>query len=164
MRSKIIFLIFIFFLLLFPVHSLAGGPVHGAKASAMGTAFVAVADDPSAIMYNPAGLTQLKGTNIYGGTTFIIPSTTYENLSGQTEDTDFQAFLAPNLYVSSDLGMKDMRFGIGFYSPFGIGGRKWDENGLTRYSSVESMIATLSINPTIAYRLSPSLSIGAGID
>ena len=33
--------------LLFPGVSLAGGPIWGAKAAAMGTAFLAVADDPS---------------------------------------------------------------------------------------------------------------------
>ena len=163
MRTKSIFLFLTIFLLLFPVLSFAGGPVQGAKASSMGTAFVAIADDPSAIAHNPAGLTQLTGTNIYGGNTFVIPSTTYKNLSGRSEDTDFQIFFPPHLYVVSDLGMKDMRFGIGIYSPFGIGGRKWDENGLTRYSSVENTIATLSINPTFAYQVLPTLSVGGGV-
>src|SRR4030042_336956 len=163
MRTKSIFLFLTFFLFLFPVLSFAGGPVQGAKASSMGTAFVAIADDPSAIAHNPAGLTQLTGTNIYGGNTFVIPSTTYKNLSGRSEDTDFQIFFPPHLYVVSDLGMKDMRFGIGIYSPFGIGGRKWDENGLTRYSSVENTFATLSINPTFAYQVLPALSVGGGV-
>jgi len=163
LAHSILFTVLLLFLVL-PAVSFAGGPVHGAKASAMGTAFVAIADDPSAITHNPAGLTQLTGTNIYGGVTYVIPSTTYISPSGQSEDTDFQIFFPPHLYVSSDLGTKDFRFGIGILSPFGIGGRKWDEKGLTRYSSVESMIATLSINPTIAYQLLPSLSIGAGLD
>jgi len=150
--------------LLLPDISFAGGPVHGAKASAMGTAFVGIADDPSAIAYNPAGLTQLTGTNIYGGPTFVIPSTTYISPSGQSESTDFQIFFPPQLYVCSDLNTKDLRVGIGIYSPFGIGGRKWSNEGLTRYSSTESMIATLSINPTIVYQVLPSLSIGLGLD
>lgn len=34
---------------------------QGAKASGMGSAFVAVADDPSAIFWNPAGLAKLSG-------------------------------------------------------------------------------------------------------
>jgi len=151
-------------LIFFPTSSFAGGPVHGAKATAMGTAFVAVADDPSAIVHNPAGLTQLTGTNVYGGPTFVIPSTTYISPSGQSENTDFQIFFPPQLFVTSDLGTKDMRLGIGIYSPFGIGGRKWKENGLTRFSSVESMIATFSINPAVAYQILPTLSIGAGVD
>jgi len=159
-----LFISMLLYIFLCPAISIAGGPVQGSKASAMGTAFVAVADDPSAIAHNPAGLTQLTGTTIYGGNTFVIQSTTYENPSGQSEDTDFQVFFPPHLYVVSDFGKRDMRFGIGIYSPFGIGGRKWDENGLTRYSSVKNMIATISINPAIAYRILPSLSIGAGID
>lgn len=167
-KSKLICCISFISLMLFPLFtptvSFAGAPVHGAKATAMGTAFVAVADDPSAIIHNPAGLTQLTGTNIYGGPTFVIPSTTYTSPSGQSEDTDFQIFFPPLLLAVSDLGTKDMRFGIGIFSPFGIGGRKWDENGLTRYSSVENLIATMTINPTVAYHLLPSLSVGAGID
>jgi hypothetical protein len=50
-----------------------GFPFHGAKAAGMGATFVAVADDPSAITFNPGGLTQLEGTNLYGGITSIIP-------------------------------------------------------------------------------------------
>jgi long-subunit fatty acid transport protein len=49
----------------------AGGPVHGAKAAGMGTAFVAVADDPSAILHNPAGLIKLK-TQIFMGAALLL--------------------------------------------------------------------------------------------
>jgi long-chain fatty acid transport protein len=162
-RIGTVFSLAVIFLLFFPRPSFSGG-LQGAKASAMATAFVAIADDPSAIAYNPAGLTQLTGTNIYGGPSFVIPSTTYISPSGRSEHTDFQIFFPPHLYVSSNAGTKDMRLGIGIYSPFGIGGRKWDENSLTRFSSVESLIATISINPTVAYQILPTLSIGAGVD
>jgi long-chain fatty acid transport protein len=161
--------IFLFFVahiafLLLPATSYSGNPVHGAKAAAMGTAFVGVADDPSAIAYNPAGITQLKGTDIYGGVTAVIPSTTYTSPSGQEEKTDFQVFYPPNLYATSDFGMRDVTIGLGIFSPFGIGGRKWSKDGLTRYISTESMIATLWINPTVAYQVAQTLSIGAGVE
>ncbi len=162
-HSHLLF-IAILLVVLLPAISFAGGPVHGSKASAMGTAFVAVADDPSAMAFNPAGITQLKGTNIYGGATFVIPSTTYKSPSGEEEDTDFQIFFPPHLYVTSDFSTKDVRFGMGIFSPFGIGGRKWDNEGLTRYVSTENMIATLWINPTIAYQVLPTLSIGLGAE
>lgn len=37
----------------------------GAKAIALGSAFTSIADDPSAVYWNPAGLTQVEGLNIY---------------------------------------------------------------------------------------------------
>jgi len=44
--------------------SMAGTPIHGAKAAGMSTAFIGLADDPSAIFHNPAGITQLEGTRV----------------------------------------------------------------------------------------------------
>ena len=42
-------------------------PNQDAEANARGNAFVATADNPSAIYYNPAGITQLKGHMLQGG-------------------------------------------------------------------------------------------------
>ncbi len=162
--GSIWFLILVSFLTGNAAISFAGGPVHGAKGAGMGTAFSAVADDPSAILSNPAGLTQLEGTNIYGGNTFVIPSTSFRSPSGQEEDTAFQIFFPPHVYAESDLGTKDLRVGLGVYSPFGIGGRKWSETGLTRYLSTKNQIATVTINPTVAYRVTNTLSIAGGFD
>ena len=155
-------IVLIFVMLTCP--AFAGGPILGARSTGMGTAFTAVADDPSTISVNPAGLTQLTGTEIYGGTTFIIPSTEYTSPTGPTEETKFQIFFPPHMYIVSDLKKENLRFGLGIFSLYGIGGRKWDEDGLTRYSSTESFIATLSFNPTIAWKISPAISVGAGVD
>ncbi len=150
------------FLLIGPGHLFAGSGVYGTKAMGMGTAFLAVSDDPSAIAFNPAGLTQLKGTQMYGGVTAITGSTKFKG-SGDSEHTDFQMFFPPFMYAASDLGTRDLRFGIGLFSPFGIGGRKWPTDGVIKYLSVENSTATGAVNPTFAYRVSPNVSIGAGI-
>ena len=42
-------------------------PMQDAKAAGEADAFTAQADDPSAIFYNPAGLTQIQGTQISVG-------------------------------------------------------------------------------------------------
>ena len=42
-------------------------PNQDAEATAKGNAFVATADNPSAIYYNPAGITQLEGTHAQFG-------------------------------------------------------------------------------------------------
>jgi hypothetical protein len=38
----------------------------GARAAAMGNAFVALADDPTALFWNPAGIIQTAGTSLFG--------------------------------------------------------------------------------------------------
>ncbi len=105
--------------LLLPQLVLASGfkiETQGSKATGMGAAFVAVADDPSAIAYNPAGLTQLEGTDIYLGTTVIIPTTKYESPAGASDTTDYHVFYPPHLYITSD-AIKNVVFGLGIFSP-----------------------------------------------
>ena len=145
-----------------PTH--ASAPIHGAKAAGMNTAFTGVADDPSAILHNPAGITQLDGTRIYAGGSVVIPKSTYESPGGDSVDTQFQAFFPPNFYITHGLSHYGMTAGLGVYAPFGIGGRKWPADGLTRYSSIESTLGTVTINPTLAVKLRPDLSVAAGFD
>src|SRR2546425_12327636 len=47
----------------------------GTKAMGQGNAFAGQADDPSALYYNPAGITQLKGTQVSVGATALLPMT-----------------------------------------------------------------------------------------
>src|SRR5271166_2905299 len=70
----------------------AGGfrlPDQDAFATARGEAFVATADNPSAIYYNPAGITQLEGSNVRGGVYGIYLDPGYRNpTSGQSYSID----------------------------------------------------------------------------
>lgn len=142
----------------------SAGPVHGAKGAAMGTAFAAVADDPSAIAHNSAGLGFQNGSRIYSGGTGVTSQTLFRGADGSSEKSDFQIFFPPHLYASSDLHTDTVAIGLGIFSPFGIGGRKWSEEGAFRYISTESYIATLAVNPVFAWRPIPALSLAAGVN
>lgn len=146
-----------------PVTATAGGPIHGAKAAGMGSAFVAVADDPSAVLHNPAGLTKVHGDQCYGGMTGVRVDSRFRGTGG-SERTDFQIFPVPHLFASSELATESVVFGLGVYSLFGIGGRKWSETGLTRYQSTEATTATMSVNPSVAWRITPRFSVAFGGD
>lgn len=128
----------------------------------MATAFAGLADDPSALIHNPAGLTSLKGANLYGGGTLVFPSTEFRSPSGATEDTRFQLFLPPHLFASYDFNSDNLCLGLGVYSPFGIGGRKWSEEGLTRYAATNSLIGSVAVHPALAWQVQPWLSVAAG--
>jgi long-chain fatty acid transport protein len=62
------------------------------------------------------------------------------------------------------LNTEDFVFGIGIYSPFGIGGWSWDNHGSTRYLTTESLTGTVSANPTVAMQVNAWLQIGLGAD
>jgi long-chain fatty acid transport protein len=72
----------------------------GTRAAAMGDAFVAVADDLSAIYFNPAGLTQLKNRNVelafsYSALKATANKSLANSITPNSEDGDFPIF---NLY------------------------------------------------------------------
>ena len=55
---------------------------QGTAASAMSNAYAAQADDPSALYYNPAGMTQLQGVQLMAGALISGGSTNFTSLAG----------------------------------------------------------------------------------
>ena len=146
---------------------------QSASGTAQGGAFVAQADDPSAIFFNPAGMTQLRGVQTSFGFMFIGGGTSYTSPAGATAHGDFGGTIALpppfNLYMSANL--KDLGFaalgnlsaGIGVVSPFGILYRYPDDGPFSTAVTRQSL-PLIDIKPTLAYKLSDQLSIGIGAD
>src|SRR5207302_7363638 len=74
-------------------------PNQDAEATARGNAFVATADNPSALYYNPAGITQLQGQNVQFGLHALSVNSHFTAATGGIEaDTDFEILPVPELY------------------------------------------------------------------
>ena len=67
---------------------------QGTAASGMGNAFSAQADDPSALHYNPAGMTQLRGVEFMTGALLSGGTTTFTSPTGVTATGDRDGSLA----------------------------------------------------------------------
>ena len=67
---------------------------HGAAATGQGAAFSAQADDPSALHYNPAGMTQLQGIQFSAGTLLIGGSIEFKSAQGPNVDGDLGGDIA----------------------------------------------------------------------
>ncbi|MGE5499927.1 MAG: OmpP1/FadL family transporter [Syntrophothermus sp.] len=137
---------------------------HNARVTAMGGAFVGLANNASAIYYNPAGITQLNGTYISLGTTIISPSSTFTGPVGplSTESKlKSQIFTPSNFYFSQSLG-SGLYVGLGFNDPFGLG-TTWEDNWVGRYRATETEIQTFNFSPVVAYKVSDQLSVSAGL-
>ena len=135
---------------------------HGAKAMGMGGAFTAQASDPSAIFFNPAGLGFQKGINVLLGTTLIFPSTKFTGPAPLNKQTkmESQIFYPSNLYATYAMD-NGLSFGLGVYSPFGLG-TEWPADWAGKTISVKTDLKSFYINPSIAYRVMDNLAIGVG--
>lgn len=145
---------------------------QGAKATGMGLAFAGVADDPSAIFYNPAGMAWQEHFSGQGGFTVLgrTPSdftgaNPYPGVGQNGSIDDTQQFLVPHLYLVAPL-TTELNFGLGIDAPYGLGLR-WNNPNTTwpgRFISQNAVIKTTDLNPNFSYKLLPELSIAAGAD
>lgn len=149
-------------LLLSWISTAMGGGIEvinqGARATGQAEAFAAQADDPSAIYYNPAGLTQLHGTNLSGGGYLLWLNIHKEGPTG-SEGLSEPAIL-PHIYAESDFGLERLRFGIGVNNVFGLQ-EDWGHTGPLRTVVDKASLALFNIAPTLAFQINDHLSIGA---
>jgi long-chain fatty acid transport protein len=136
-----------------------------ARGNALGGAMVGRADDPSALFYNPAGITQLPGMQFMAGATFIMPSTnvnTYQGGVWRSTGTEDNVWFPPHMYATYQFN-DSLWFGLAAFSPFGLG-TEFDSNWVGRYNNYEAVIQTLTLNPNVAYKITDKLSAAAGLD
>ncbi len=138
---------------------------QGAKATAMSGAFIAQANDVSALFFNPAGLTSLTSNQISLGTTIIMPSASFlgpanldENLYTAAKDL---VFPPSHLYAAYRLNEK-LTLGFGFYTMFGLGS-EWPGDWAGRELATTSDVQTFTLNPVLAGKVSDNLSVSIGL-
>ena len=126
-------------LLFLPFHAVAGGFLlfeQGVKG--LGNSFAggaAIAEDPSTIFYNPAGLTRLPGSQLALAGYYIAPEAKFDNqgstvspalpvvggtpLSGGDGGDAGVSALVGNFYYAQEITQK-FHAGIGISVPFGL--------------------------------------------
>jgi len=157
-------------LFVFPGVLRAGGfdqGVQGARASGMGTAFVGLADDASAIFYNPAGIALLErkqgihAAAHYTGT-YLLYRFPEGKLSPSGQDSG-RAYLTggiPHIFYYRQFGK--CAAGAGIYIPIGGVAGSWGRDVFG--FDMTQMMAMASLTPSFAYAITPKLSIGVGLN
>lgn len=140
----------------------------GPKAFGMGGAFVGLANDASAIHWNPAGMIGQKNTALLY-TTDVMPMANYSN-SIPEYGIDIDTSTEMNHYISPNLmgvyNYKDFAFGFGAYVPAGLG-TEWVGADLADFSGPAqtefewmSEIAVFNFSPAAAYKLTDNIYLG----
>ncbi len=140
----------------------------------LGNAFAggaAIAEDASAVWYNPAGLTRLSRAEYLVGGHIIVPSTEAKSVSGAAVTTApigggtggdaGESAVVPNFYYARRLDDRTV-FGFGLNVPFGLA-TEYETGWVGRYHAVRSEIQTINLNPGVGYKVNDQFSIGGGI-
>ncbi|WP_233813464.1 OmpP1/FadL family transporter [Desulfobaculum bizertense] len=136
-----------------------------ARGNALGGTLIARADDPSAVAYNPAGITQLEGINVMGGMTIIAPNATIKvNGPGSDGKGSNTAWTIPHAYYTHQMSDRAW-FGLGVFSRVGLGTEYTDdESWAGRYNCSYAGIKAVSVNPNLAFKVTDNLSFAVGFE
>ncbi|MDT7041221.1 OmpP1/FadL family transporter [Candidatus Nitronereus thalassa] len=167
----------LFFLSVLSFHPLAWAdgfrnPFHDAAAIGQGNAFRAQADNPSALFYNQAGMTQLPGIQHSVGFQLVSPNTTFTAPSGTTVDNKIEGGLVGfpppgQVFFTAHLGEWFPRYfdrvwaGLGMLNLFGFA-NQYPNNSPFANVITRGQLPLISITPSVAVRLSDWLAVGLG--
>jgi len=158
----------------------------GTRAKAMGGAMRGLADDASAMYWNPAGLSFMEESVLNLGIHYVDFNGEWEKDGNVIENEDVLN-LIPSVVYGHVCPDKPWNFGIGVYVPFGLSAQ-WDiyqmpntmwvdtdgdgivdtEAPITWSDEIEEFdkygsLMVLDFHPTVSYKLSDQLSMGLGI-
>lgn len=136
---------------------------QGATELGQANASVAHTSGPSAVYFNPALMSRLSGTQVEIGTTLVAPDREFTSAAtGQGAEVDSTIYFPSNLYLTHALNDK-AAVGLAIYNPFGLG-TEWSETWEGRYLATKSTITTFNINPAFSYKVTPKVTLAAGLD
>ena len=154
------------------IHSFAFGAgfalfEHSAKATGLGGAFAASADDPSALFFNPAGIA-FQERSVLLESTVIAPYSTFYGEGpypgdGIREDMTTQHFYPSDVAFVWPLSDKFTLAG-GMFNPFGLG-TAWDhdQSFSGRFLSTKADIRGYNVATAVAWKPVDRLAVSLGI-
>lgn len=139
---------------------------HDAKALGMANAFAATADNPSAVYFNPAGMSQLDGLQgsammgyIQGYSHFKGENAAEGEANARNLPIVFPAFFGT--YEVND----QVHIGIGTFVPYGLA-IEWPHDWSGRYVVTEGELQITETNPNVSFKQTiaegASIAVAAG--
>jgi len=149
----------------------AGGfDIHEQSTVFLGSASAGSAAGGSlgSMFWNPAATAQFPGLNTESSYTLVLP---YGNINIKNPPPGLDAGRSGNIGIdamtSDSYGAyqfaPDLWIGMAITSPFGLATKPENINYPGSYLGVTSKLLTVNANPTIAYRIAPGITIGAGV-
>ncbi|MGL6079750.1 OmpP1/FadL family transporter [Methyloversatilis discipulorum] len=153
----------------------AGFAVQNQNGAGTGTAFAgaaATAEDASTVYFNPAGMTYLPmGHSVSVAGTILHRSLDFDNTGSSQVAAPFPlgdeggdaggTSLVPAAFYSYAFSDR-IRFGVGVSPTFG-NKTEYDRTFMGRFQGYHTDLKAINVNPSVAFKVSDRLSLGAGI-
>ena len=138
-------------------------PDTGTVARSRGGAFTAAANDPMAIVYNPAGFADQKQMQVYVDITALQLNSKFERAtdsfgSYKAVTNSGPTKISPNIIFSQPIA-EGLVWHVGAYGAVGVNS-KYPESGGQRYTTTFQNPQQLSYSAGVSYRINPMFSAG----
>ncbi len=153
----------------------AGFYIQEQSVSGLGSAFagqVATPRDSSIVYFNPAGMTHLKGTHAHFGAHILSPSSKltdtgsvipFGGATGGSGGNPYSPTAVPSGHISHEFIEDALWIGVSVSAPFGLS-NEYNDGWFGRFDSTKTSLKTIDVQPSFAYKVSDTLSIGGGIN
>lgn len=161
-----------------PAGALAGGfSLNEQCACAMGVAnagMAANAENATTVLFNPAGMSQLSGTNVSFGAAYLDIDAEAKSGTYSATDSLRQPYygsgggdiadpaLLPNIYITHEVS-DSIDVGFGIHAPYGLAA-DYDNDFTGRYFADKTELTVISFTPALAVNNGKGLSMGVALN
>lgn len=136
----------------------------GAKSMGMGGAFTAIARDTASIYHNPAGIARQKGKTLEAGLNLMYPRPRYDEADNANVYAGKLLWVLPQFGFVNKEESSRLGWGFGFFTVAGLQVKYNLNHAVFGAQPYESKLALSKAAPAIAYKVTPKLSLGAGLN
>jgi long-chain fatty acid transport protein len=140
--------------------------LQGNRTTGMGNLSVALNQDVSSLFFNPGAMSMIDHNGVMAGLNLIYPNNAFWNStvesSNYTAQTETPSGTPFHMYAVWGPKESPWKFGLGFVTPFGSSVR-WEEGWMGRDLLTDIRLKALQFQPTVSYKITDKLGIGAGL-
>lgn len=159
--KKIVFLLTMSFPLLLNAQGFQVN-LQGQKQQGMGGTGTAFIQDGASLFFNPGGASFLKENSINIGTSPVFAHSKYvDSASSGSSVTNSPVSFPFAGYAVFGKKQSHLKYGLAVYTPFGST-IDWQDGWTGRFVLTHLQLSTVFFQPTVSFKLSDKLGIGAG--